>query len=572
MRNVFTALLTACLLAACAQTPPPDAANIAAAPVPKPAPVKPTTDGHFTPEINAANFAGYDVRLASDEFEGRKPGTIGERMTTTYLIDQFRSMGLKPGNGDSYLQSVPAVETTLLDGNKVALDVSAGGKVEKYNYRSDLIVDTLQNAPDVQLKDAGLVFAGYGIVAPEYHWNDYAGLDVKGKIVVVLVNDPGHADPALFKGRNMTYYGRWTYKYEEAARQGAAGCLIVHETGAAGYPWEVVVNSWSGPQFSLVPEASTPPQLAVAGWLTGDAAHRLFASAGADLDALEKAAAKPGFTPLPLQATASIAFRNQIRDMQTDNVLALVPGTTRKDEAIVYSAHWDHFGRDPTLKGDQIYNGAVDNGTGLSALLEIADAFAHQNPPPQRSILFLAPTMEEAGLLGSQYYTLHPTFPMTRTVADINMDELIPWGRTHNMAIIGFGQSQMDHYLADALKPQGRTISADEEPEKGFFYRSDQLNFARLGVPVLYARGGFDKLDGGEAAGRAAYDDFTAHRYHKPADNYDPNWDLSGVIEDVKALYAVGKRLADESTFPQWSADSEFRAVREASLKAAEKR
>jgi len=572
MRNVAAAFIAALLLAACGQSTPPEPAKTAAAPAaPKPEPLKPTTDGHFSPQITAADFAGYDRRLSSDEFEGRKPGTIGERMTTTYLIDQFKSMGLKPGNGDSYLQSVPAVETTLLDGDKVALDVTQSGKVEKYNYRSDLIVGTLQNVPAVEVKDADLVFAGYGIVAPEYHWNDYAGLDVKGKIVVVLVNDPGHVDPALFKGKNMTYYGRWTYKYEEAARQGAAGCLIVHEAGAAGYPWEVVVNSWSGPQFSLVPDAKSPPRLAVAGWLTGDAAQRLFASAGADLAALEKAAAKPGFTPVPLKATASIAFHNQIRSMQTDNVLALMPGTTRKDEAIVYSAHWDHFGRDPALKGDQIYNGAVDNGTGLSALLEIADAFAHQDPPPQRSILFLAPTMEEAGLLGSQYYTLHPTFPMTRTVADINMDELIPMGRTRDMAIIGYGQSQMDQYLADALKPEGRTISGDEEPEKGFFYRSDQLNFARLGVPVLYARGGFDKRDGGETAGRAAYDDFTAHRYHKPADNYDPNWDLSGVIEDVQALYAVGKRLADESMFPQWLPGSQFGAVREASLKTSEK-
>lgn len=572
MRNLITALLVACLLAACGQSAPPESAKTVAAPAPRPEPVKPTTDGHFSPEINAADFAGYDMRLASDEFEGRKPGTIGERMTTTYLIDQFKSMGLKPGNGDSYLQAVPAVETTLLDGAKVALDVNEGGKVETYTYRSDLIVGTRQNTADVALKDADMVFAGYGIVAPEYHWNDYAGLDVKGKIVVVLVNDPGHANPALFKGKNMTYFGRWTYKYEEAARQGAAGCLIVHETGAAGYPWEVVVNSWSGPQFSLVPDATTPPRLAVAGWLTGDAAKRLFTAAGADLDALEKAAATPGFVPVPLKATASVAFHNQIRNMQTDNVLALVPGTTRKDEVIVYSAHWDHFGRDPTLKGDQIYNGAVDNGTGLSALLEIADAFAHQNPPPQRSILFLAPTMEEAGLLGSQYYTLHPVFPLTKTVADINMDELIPMGRTRDMEIIGFGQSQMDQYLADVLKPAGRTISPDAEPENGFFYRSDQLNFARRGVPVLYAQVGFDKLDGGVAAGRAAYDDFTAHRYHKPADNYDPNWDLSGVIEDVQALYAVGKRLADESTFPQWSADSEFRSAREASMKASERK
>jgi Zn-dependent M28 family amino/carboxypeptidase len=572
MRNIIAALFSACLLAACGQSVPPEAAKTEAAPAaPKPEPLKPTTDGHFSPAITAADFAGYDQRLSSDEFEGRKPGTIGERMTTTYLIDQFKSMGLKPGNGGSYLQAVPAVETTLLDGDKVALDVATGDKVEKYSYRNDLIAGTLQNIPDVKLENADLVFAGYGIVAPEYHWNDYAGLDVKGKIVVVLVNDPGHVDPALFKGRNMTYYGRWTYKYEEAARQGAAGCLIVHETGAAGYPWEVVVNSWSGPQFSLVTDASSPPRLAVAGWLTGEAAKRLFASAGADLDALEKAAVVPDFKPVPLKATASIAFHNQIRNMQTDNVLALMPGTTRADEVVVYSAHWDHFGRDPKLKGDQIYNGAVDNGTGLSGLLEIADAFAHQDPPPQRSVLFLATTLEEAGLLGSQYYSLHPVHPLAQTVAAINMDELIPWGRAHDMSVIGFGQSQMDQYLADALKPQGRGISADEEPEKGFFYRSDQLNFARQGVPVLYAQSGFDKVDGGNAAGHAAYADFTSNRYHKPADNYDPNWDLSGVIEDVQTLYAVGKRLADESTFPQWAQDSQFRAVREASLKAAEK-
>ena len=566
-------LSIALLLAACGPAPQETSNAAAAVSAPasaaKPAPIVPTRDGHFSPAITPEDFAAYDQRLSSDEFEGRKPGTIGERMTTTYLIDQFQSMGLKPGNNGSFLQAVPAVESTLLDGDSLALDVSAGGKTEKFAYRTDMILNTLQNQPQTTLTDSDLVFVGYGIVAPQYQWNDYAGLDVKGKTVVVLVNDPGYADTSLFKGRDMTYYGRWTYKYEEAARQGAAGCLIVHDTGAAGYPWEVVVNSWSGPQFSLVAGSDAPPQLAVAGWLTGAAARRLFADAGADFDALKKSAATHGFKPVPLAAKASIAFHTGIRNVQSDNVLALLPGTTQADQVIVYSAHWDHFGRDPKLKGDQIYNGAVDNGTGLSALLEIADAFAHQNPPPQRSILFLAPTMEEAGLLGSQYYTLHPAFPLAQTIAEINMDELIPYGRTHDMAVIGFGQSQMDQYLADALKPQGRTISADEEPEKGFFYRSDQLNFARQGVPVLYARGGFDKLDGGKAAGRAAYDDFTAHRYHKPADNYDPNWDLSGVIEDVKALYAVGARLGGESTFPQWNVDSEFRAVREASLKAA---
>jgi Zn-dependent M28 family amino/carboxypeptidase len=576
MRRPLAIALAVSLLTACGpQAQDAAAPTVATAPVvaPKAAPVKPTREGHFSPEISAADFAAHVQRLGSDEFEGRKPGTIGERMATTYLIDQFQRMGLKPGNHGSFLQAVPAIETSLLDGNKITLDVTEGGNVEKFAYRSDAILGTLQGKPEIELKDSDLVFAGYGVVAPEYQWNDYTGLDVKGKTVVVLVNDPGFGnhDAALFKGPAMTYYGRWTYKYEEAARQGAAGCLIVHDTDGAGYPWQVVINSWSGPQFSLPPSEDAGPRLPLAGWLTTEAARRLFAKAGADFGVLKKSADLRGFKGTALAAKLSTQFRNQIRSVESTNVLALLPGSTRPDEAIVYSAHWDHFGRDPALKGDQIFNGAVDNGTGLAALLEIADAFAHQASPPQRSILFLAPTMEEAGLLGSRYYSVHPVIPMAKTVADINMDELIPYGRTHDMAIIGQGQSQLDDYLRDVLKPQGRTIVGDEEPEKGFFYRSDQLNFARQGVPVLYARGGFDKLDGGKTAGRAAYDDFTSNRYHKPADNYDPNWDLSGVIEDVQSLYAVGKRLADESTFPQWNQDSEFRAAREASLKAAPK-
>jgi Zn-dependent M28 family amino/carboxypeptidase len=569
MRRLFTLTFTGCLLAACAPSPQEAQTSVAAtapAAVPKREPIKPTRDGHFSPAITAEDFAAHVQRLASDEFEGRKPGTIGERAATMYLIEQFQRMGLKPGSGDSYLQNVPALETTLLDSDQVTLDLAQGSNVDKYTYRNDTIVRTLQGKNDVELKDSELVFAGYGVIAPEYQWNDYAGLDVKGKTVVVLVNDPGLADARLFKGKAMTYYGRWTYKYEEAARQGAAGCLIVHDTDGAGYPWQVVVNSWSGPQFSLPPSEDPAPRVAVAGWLTTDAARRLFVNAGADFDALKKSAAMRGFKSAPLAGKLSVTLHNQIRSVLSTNVLALLPGTQRSDEVIVYSAHWDHFGRDPSLKGDQIYNGAVDNGTGLAALLEIADAFAHQQQP-QRSVLFLAPTLEEAGMLGSRYYILHPARPLAKTVADINMDELIPWGRTHDMAIIGFGQSQMDGYLKDVLIPLGRVVSADEEPEKGFFYRSDQLSFAHAGVPVLFARGGFDRLDGGEAAGRAAYDDFTANRYHKPADNYDPDWDLSGVIEDVEALYAVGKRLADESTFPQWAADSEFRAAREASMK-----
>jgi Zn-dependent M28 family amino/carboxypeptidase len=534
-----------------------------------PATIKPTREGHFSPEITAADFAAHVQRLSSDEFEGRKPGSIGERMTTTYLVDQFQGMGLKPGNGGSYLQRVPMVETTLLDSDKITLDVTEGGNVEKFAYRADTILGTWQDKPEVELKNSDLVFAGYGVVAPEYQWNDYAGLDVKGKTVIVLVNDPGfgNGDETLFKGNAMTYYGRWTYKFEEAARQGAAGCLIVHETAAAAYPWEVVVNSWSGPQFNLPASEDPEPRLLVAGWLTTDAARRLFAGAGADFDAQKKSADLRGFKPSPLAARLSTQFHNLIRNTSSDNAVALLPGSKRPDEVIIYSAHWDHLGR--SFSGaDRIFNGAIDNASGVAAMLEIADAFAHQQPLPERSILFLAPTLEEAGLLGSRYYSVHPTVPLTRIVADINMDALQIIGRTHDMAIVGYGQSQMDDYLKDALAAQQRVIVADAESEKGFFYRSDQLNFARVGVPVLYANSGYDKLEGGVAAGRAAIDDYTRNRYHKPSDEYDPNWDLAGVIENIQALHAVGKRLADESTFPQWNADSEFRAARETMLKA----
>jgi len=557
------------LLGACSQLTPPapnPAAPAAAAASPvAAAAVTPTREGHFSPEITVADFAAHVQRLASDEFEGRKPGTIGERMTTTYLVDQFQRMGLKPGYRGAWLQTVPMVETTLVDADKITLDMAEGGNVEKFAYRTDAIVNAPQGRAEVEVKDSDVVFAGYGVVAPDAQWNDYAGLDVKGKTVVVLINDPGwgNHDKSLFNGEAMTYYGRWTYKFEEAARQGAAACLIVHETAAAAYPWEVVVTSWSGPQFYLPVSEDADPRVPVGGWITTEAARRLFARAGADFDALKKSADLRGFKPTALAAKLSVQLHSQIRNTSSDNVVALLPGSAHADEAIVYSAHWDHFGKDASLKGDPVYHGAADNGTGVAALLEIADAFAHEQPAPQRSILFLVPTLEESVLLGSRFYTLHPAVPLAKTVADINIDILLPIGRTRDMAIIGFGQSQMDDYLKDALAPRERTITSDAEPEKGYFYRSDQLNFARKGVPVLYARGGFDKLEGGKEAGRAAYDDYTRNHYHKPADRFDPNWDFAGVIEDVEALYAVGRRLADEATFPQWAQDSEFRASRE---------
>jgi len=564
MRHPQLALFAtlALTLAACGKqepAPPAQTSTQPAAP-PKPAPTVPSAEGHSSPDITAEDFAARIKKISGDAFEGRKPGTIGERMTTAWIKDQFEQAGLKPGNGGNWFQTVPMVETTLQEPEKVTLDVTTNSGDERFAYRTDMIVNTLDASHDVSIEGSPIVFAGYGVVAPEQNWNDYEGLDVKGKTVVVLVNDPGWGshDETLFKGKALTYYGRWTYKYEEAARQGAAACLIVHETPGAGYPWDVVVNSWSGPQDALPPREDPAPHLPVAGWLTTEAAARLFAKAGANFDALKKSADVRGFKPVALDAKLSTHFTNRIDNLGSENVIGMIRGSTRPDEVVVYSAHWDHLGKDASIKGDGIYNGAIDNGTGIAALIEIAEAFVHQNPPPQRTVLFTAVTLEESGLLGSRYYVTHPAFPLDRTVADINMDALPILGPAKDIAVMGWGQSDLDDYIKDAAAAEGRMIVPDETPEKGFFFRSDQLNFARLGVPVLYARSGLDLVDGGEEAGRKLYADYTANRYHKPADEYDPDWDLRGVIEDVKAFYAVGKRLADETTFPAWKPDADF--------------
>ena len=549
-------ILGACQSPALPPTAPASAAS--AEPVPR---VVPTTHDRYSPQITAADFAARLQKVASDAFEGRKPGTLGERMTTAWLKDQFEQMGLKPGNHGSWFQNVPMVETSVLDPDRVRLEVrTPAGDDEQFAYGTDMIINSLDASATVDIKESELVFVGYGVDAPEEQWDDYAGVDVKGKTVVVLVNDPGwgNHDERLFKGRALTWYGRWTYKYEEAARKGAAACLIVHESAGAGYPWQVVVNSWSGAQDALPPSADPAPRLTAAGWLSGEAATRLFARAGKDFAELRKGADRRGFQAVDLGATLSVRFNSKIEHSTSENVIAWLPGSTRPDEAIVYSAHWDHFGRDPHLQGDRTYNGAIDNGSGVAALLEIAEAFAHQDPPPQRSIVFLADTLEEAGLLGSRYYVAHPAFPLDKTVANINIDALPIVGPAKDLAVLSWGKSQLDGYIQAAATAQGRTVALDETPESGFFFRSDQLNFAKGGVPVLYARSGLDLVDGGKAAGHKAWADYIAHRYHKTGDNYDPNWDFRGVIEDVEALYAVGRTLADESTFPQWHADADF--------------
>jgi len=522
----------------------------------------------LAPQINAADFAQFDKTLASDAFGGRKPGTVYEQRTTSWLVEQYKRMGLQPGNHGSWFQTVPTDSTQLLN-TDVALDIAGNGKDTKLANHTDMMIETLQAKAAVDLKNSPVVFLGYGADAPNWQWNDYQGVDVKGKMVIVLVNDPGFAtgDPKLFNGRAMTYYGRWTYKYAEAALKGAAACFIVHTSdAAAGYPWSVVQNSGSGVRLSLPSSVDPSPQLPVAGWLTRDAATRLFAAAGFDFDKLEKDAAKPGFKAVPLQVTASVSLRNKIDHIESHNVLAIVKGSSKPDEVVIYTAHWDHLGIDPKRKGHQVFSGAIDNGTGLTMLLELADAFAHQKTPPQRSVLFFTPTLEESGLLGSQYYAAKPVFPLDKTVADIAVDALPIIGLAHDMTVIGMGQSQLEDMLGAVLKTQGRVMSQETTPENGFYFRSDHFSFAKAGVPAMLASSGLDLLNGGKAAGQKAADDYTKNHYHTPDDVFNPNWDFAGILEDTQALYFLGQQLSEEGQWPQWYASSPFKAKRDAMM------
>ena len=525
----------------------------------------PTAPRPFSTAITAAGFRAYDQAISTDYMDGRKPGTVGAERATAWIIEQFKKLGVEPGNHGSWFQKVPTVLTTLENPAQIKLDVTESGGTQAFDFGKDLIAMPLQGKPHVAIKGSDIVFVGYGINAPDWQWNDYKNLDVKGKTVVVLVNDPGYAtgNPKLFNGKTMSYYGRWTYKYEEAAREGAAMCLIVHSTGAAGYPWTVVQNSWGNPQLALPVSDDPGPRLPVAGWITTQAAQRLFAKAGLDFDKLKAEAAGRNFKPVPLKATASITLDSTITRGSTNNVIGLMRGSAHPDQAVVYSAHWDHFGENDKLKGDKIFNGAIDNGTGISALLEIAGAFEQQNPKPKRSVVFLADTLEESDLLGSLYYAKHPVFPMDKTVADVNMDMMVVIGPTRNVQIIGSGQSQLEDMLKAVLKKQGRYAIPDQMPEKGFYFRSDHFNFAKAGVPALWTTTGDDMVHGGRAAGDKELEDYVAHRYHTPYDNFDPKWDFSGVVEDTQALYELGRELAGGDQWPQWYKSSEFRAQRE---------
>jgi Zn-dependent M28 family amino/carboxypeptidase len=573
MRRLALACLTALTLAACqshdedktAAAAPPAPAKAVTSP-PPPLPAVANEQHTFSPEITPDDFAAHLRVISSDEYDGRKPGTLGERLTTNYIIEQFKRMGLEPGNKGEWVQTVPAVSTALNDQSNVKLDVAEGGGQEAFAFGSEMVAGTLQARADVDLKDSDVVFVGYGVNAPEAQWNDFDGADVKGKTVIVLINDPGWNanDPKLFKGREMTYYGRWTYKFEEAARQGAAAAFIVHQTEPAAYGWNVVQSGWSTPKLDL-PESEDPsPRLPVAGWLTHEAAQRLFARAGKNFDDLAKQADVRGFKAVPLDAKASIHLQSTITHSLSNNVIGIVKGSEKPDEAIVYTAHWDHLGHDPSLKGHPIYNGAVDNGTGIAALLEIAGKFAQDKP--RRTVLFAAVTMEESGLLGSEYYVAHPPFPLNKTVADINMDALPIIGATKDMEVVGLGQGDLEDMFAEVLKADGRVVSGDASPEKGHYFRSDHFNFAKAGVPALAANGGIDMVVGGKAAGEAAADDYVKNHYHQPTDVYDMRWNFDGVTQNVKAFYALGEKLADSDVWPVWKDGSEFKAIREKSL------
>ena len=515
------------------------------------------------PAISAEEYARHIATLSADEFEGRKPGTAGERKTVEYLVAEFKKLGLEPGNGDSFLQQVPIVEITA--GSDARLQLGSA----ELKYMQDMVIWTKRLVPEISVADSPLVFVGHGVVAPELGWNDYAGVDMRGKTAVILINDPGFAtnDPKLFRGRAMTYYGRWTYKFEEAMRQGAAGALIIHDDVPAAYPWDTVQNSWSGPQLDTVAADGNASRAAIEGWITRSAGDALLRQNGLSYEQMLQAASRPGFKPIELAQRASGSLRNAIRRSSSPNVIARLPGSKNPDEYVFYMAHWDHLGRAFGRSGDTIFNGALDNATGTAGLLTIAKAYSEMRQRPERSIVFLAVTLEESGLLGSAYYVANPVYPLNRTVAAFNMDAITWGGPTKDVTVVGYGASELEDYLLRAARRQDRVVMPEPTPENGFFFRSDHFNFAKVGVPALYIKLGVEDREKGAEWAKARNAEFTLKDYHKPSDEFRPGTDLRGGLEDVTLLYDIGRTLANERRFPQWYRQSEFRAARDRSLK-----
>ena len=519
------------------------------------------------PALSEKTMQDVTRELSLDAYEGRAPGSIGEEKTVAYLISKFKAAGLEPGNNGSWTQDVPLIEITAQNVSPLRI-ADQNGKAMSFAYGSDYVIGSYRETPKTEIKQSDMVFVGHGIVAPEKGWNDYASVDVKGKTIVVMVNDPDFENEGLdgpFGGKAMTYYGRWTYKYEEAARQGAAAVLIIHDTAPAAYGWNVVNSSWTGTQFLAQSKDGGKSQTQANGWIQKSVAKDIFAAAGQNLEKQMAAAKQKGFKAVPLNLTASLNFENDITRKASKNVVGVMKGSKRPDEYVLYTAHWDHLGRcTAAADGDDICNGAVDNATGTAALVALAEGYTKAGAP-DRSVVFLAVTAEESGLLGSKYYAENPIFPLSQTVGGVNMDAFSMSGPAKNLTVIGKGKSQLDTYLEAAAKSEGRTPEMEPTPEKGFFYRSDHFSFAKLGVPMVYFEGGDDLIIGGKAAAQAAADDYEKNRYHAPGDEFDEKWDWSGVMSDLKLYYRVGRMLAMTNAWPNWNEGDEFRAVRDKS-------
>jgi Zn-dependent M28 family amino/carboxypeptidase len=508
--------------------------------------------------------------LASDEFEGRAPGTKGEELSVKYTTDQFKKIGLKPGNPDgTYTQEVPLAGIR----GEPKMSFAVGDKITELKYPDDFVASSARLRPEISVDNSDVVFVGYGIVAPEYGWDDYKNVDVRGKTLLMLIGDPPVPDPKdpskldekMFKGKAMTYYGRWTYKYEIAAQKRATAAIIIHETEPAAYPWQVVRSSWGKENFELDNPNKNMDTVEARSWITLDTAKKFLADCGQNFDALKKSALTKEFRPVTLKATAYIEIKQQIRSFKSHNVIGKLEGSDPKlnGEYVIYTAHWDHLGRHPELQGDQIFNGAIDNASGVASVIELGGAFTKLNPPPKRSVLFMATTAEEAGLLGAKYYAQHPLYPLEKTLADINIDGVNPWGKSHDLEDLTDNNSTLDDLLGQAAGRLGRVLKPNTEPEKGGFYRVDSFEFAKAGVPVLHAARGVEIIGKPPEYGKQKRDEYTAKHYHQPSDEVDPTWDLSGAVQDVQLLFELGYEVANGDKFPEWKTGSEFRAKRE---------
>jgi Zn-dependent M28 family amino/carboxypeptidase len=556
-----TLALSACLgLAACQKQPDTEpASTTASAPVEAAAPAQTElVDTLMNPKLGE-----YIKTLASDDFQGRAPATKGEEKTLAYLSAHFKQIGLKPLQGDSYIQPVQLVQ---IDPKEVSAMTFSGEKAPaEFKYREQMFTWTTRVTEFSEVKESDMVFVGYGIVAPEYNWNDYEGLDVKGKTVVMFVNDPGFAtkDKNLFTGDAMTYYGRWTYKFEEAARQGAAMALIIHETDAASYGWHVVAGG-SATKFDLINPNKNADRVAVEGWITSESAQTLFAGIGESLESMHKKALAKDFAPVPLNLKASVSVKNNVRELTSGNVAGYIEGSEKPDEVVLYMAHWDHLGVDFSNPNNKVFNGAQDNASGTGGLMALAEYFASQ-PQPKRSVAFIAVTAEERGLLGSAWYAKNPLFPLHKTVAGINMDVMNVYGPMKDMVVVGQGNSELEVLLEKHTKAQGRYVAPEPNPAAGSYYRSDHFNLAKVGVPMLYAKGGVDSVAHGKEWGLEQAKAYNTCCYHKVEDEFQDSWDLSGAQQDLFLYYRVGRELADSQAWPNWYEGKEFRAARDAS-------